>query len=407
MERATRLSRRGLLRGGAAAAVGAAAAAALPRAARAGSEPQVPAALPRGNALAEATVDCHGPHQAGIEAPPQAHGSFVAFRLREGVDRPALARLLNLWSDDIARLTAGRPALADPVPELAAMPAALTVTVGFGPGFFDAAGLAGQRPAWLAPLPGFQGDALDPAWCGGDLIAQVCADDPVTLSHTVGVLAGSAASIATVAWQQGGFQRAAGLAPPGTIGRNLMGFVDGIINPRPGTEDFAKVVWSDGAGWLAGGTGLIVRRIRLDLKGWSALSTREREQVFGRRASDGAPITGGAPTDAVDLGATDARGLSTVPAFSHVRLAAPVAAHERILRRPYNYDAGLLPDGTPDRGLIFAAYASDPSRQFVPIQQRLAAGDLLNRWAVTVGSAVFAVPPGFAADGQLGEALLG
>lgn len=403
MAHATRLSRRGLLRGGAVVAAGAAATA-LPGAAHASAGPTAPG----GSDLAAAVVDCHGEHQAGIEAPPQAHASFVAFDLVEGADRSAVKRLLSLWSGDIARLTAGRAALADPVPELAAMPAGLTVTVGFGPGFFDAADLVEQRPSWLTPLPAFPGDALEPAWCGGDVLAQVCADDAITVSHAVAVLAGSAASIATVAWQQTGFQRGAGLAPPGSIGRNLMGFVDGIVNPRPGTEDFDRVVWSPGVpAWLAGGAGLVVRRIRLDLEGWSALSTREREQVFGRRASDGAPITGGAPTDAVDLRATDARGLSTVPVFSHVRLAAAAQEHERILRRPYNYDAGLLRDGSPDRGLIFAAYAADPSRQYVPIQQRLAAGDLLNKWSVAVGSAVFAVAPGFAADGRLGESLLG
>ncbi|MFM2437720.1 MAG: hypothetical protein RLZ55_531 [Actinomycetota bacterium] len=399
MAHATRFGRRRLLLGGAAVAAGAATTA-MPGGARAAAD------APPTPDLAAAAVECHGDHQAGIETPLQAHGSFVAFRLREGADRAAVARLLSLWSGDIERLTAGRAALADPVPELAAMPASLTVTIGFGPGLLTAADLTDSCPAWLTPLPAFKGDLLEDAWSGGDVLAQVCADDPVTLSHAVSVLAGSAASIATVAWQQIGFQRAAGLTPPGAVGRNLMGFVDGIVNPRRGTADFSKVVWSASPDWLVGGSGLVVRRIRLNLDTWSALSTGEREQVFGRRASDGAPVTGGSPADAVDLKATDARGLSVVPTFSHVRLAAPVQDHERILRRPYNYDAGLLPEGTPDRGLIFAAYAADPVRQFVPIQQRLADGDLLNKWATTVGSAVFAVPPGFPAGGRLGAALL-
>ena len=62
--------------------------------------------------------------------------------------------------------------------------------------------------------------------------------------------------------------------------------------------------------------------------------------------------------------------------------------------------------GHPDAGLIFAAYQRDIARQFVPIQQRLADKDLLNEWITPIGSAVFAVPPGCAEDGWIGERLL-
>ncbi len=41
---------------------------------------------------------------------------------------------MKLWTEDAARLTQGRPALADTEPELAAEPSRLTVTVGWGPG---------------------------------------------------------------------------------------------------------------------------------------------------------------------------------------------------------------------------------------------------------------------------------
>jgi dye decolorizing peroxidase len=79
----------------------------------------------------------------------------------------------------------------------------------------------------------------------------------------------------------------------------------------------------------------------------------------------------------------------------------------KFLRRPFSYDAGLLPDGRPDVGLLFAAYAADLTGQFLPIQQRLADQDLLNTWTTPVGSAVFAIPPGCRPGEFLGEALLG
>ena len=59
------------------------------------------------------------------------------------------------------------------------------------------------------------------------------------------------------------------------------------------------------------------------------------------------------------------------------------------------------------QGLLFAAFQADPVRQFVPMQQRLAAGDLLNFWTTPIGSAVFAILPGPAEGEILGQALVG
>jgi dye decolorizing peroxidase len=373
------------------------------------SSGRVAQALPgadRASAAGESTVPAVGPHQAGIDTPLQAAAIFTAYTLAAGTTRLEISRLMQLWTDDISRLTRGQPALGDPVPELAAVPARLTATVGFGPGVFAAAGLQRARPSWLRPLPAFTGDQLEARWSDGDLLVQLCADDPVTLAHADQVLTSTASSFATVAWQQHGFQRARGMTPEGTVGRNLMGFVDGIVNPSPGTADFDSVVWNPGRpAWLKGGSCLIVRRIRMDLGRWSSLSTRQREEVFGRTAADGSPLSGGTPHDRPDLEARDANGLSAIPLFSHVRLAAPAQPGERLLRRPFNYDSGQTPNG-PDAGLIFAAYCADPDRQYVAMQRRLADHDLLSSWVTAVGSAVFAVPPGFGQGGYLGESLL-
>ncbi len=66
-----------------------------------------------------------------------------------------------------------------------------------------------------------------------------------------------------------------------------------------------------------------------------------------------------------------------------------------------------MPDGRPDVGLLFVAYAADITTQFVPIQQRLAENDLFNTWTTPIGSAVFAILPGCAPDGFIGDTLLG
>ncbi|MFN8124940.1 MAG: Dyp-type peroxidase [Candidatus Nanopelagicales bacterium] len=381
------LSRRHLLAGGAAA---------LGVLATAGAPSRADAAL---------TVSCHGPHQAGLEPPLPAHAAFVALDLRRHVGRDDLRRLLTIWADDIARLTAGTPALADTAPELAQPGTGLTVTVGFGPGLFRAAGVTDRMPDWVAPLPAFAGDELSDRWSGGDLLLQMRSEDALDLQHAQHMLLTNAAEFARVRWVQRGFQRAAVARTPGATGRNLMGYVDGTVNPTPQTPDFDDVVRvADGPAWLVGGSGMVFRRIRMDLERWGSIDRRSRELIMGRRMDSGAPLTGTVESDVPDLDAVGESGLAVIPEFAHIRLAHQVEPHERISRQPFNYDDTT--GAEPDAGLLFVAYAADPVRQFVPIQRRLAAGDALNTWVTHVGSAVFAIPPGFEPGGYPGDRLL-
>lgn len=392
------VSRRHLLAGGAAALGSVAVAGSV---GGVGAAPAV-AASPLAE-VGAALVPCWGLHQAGVMTPLQAHASFVGFHLVPKATKDDLRRLMAVWTSDIERLTQGLPALADPAPELAAPPARLTITVAVGPGLWRIGGLP-PAPAWLSPLPAFAIDRLEPRWAQPDLLVQIGSDDPVAVAHARQVLQADAAPTAGVAWVQNGFHRAAGSVPSGTTGRNLMGYVDGTVNPVAGTADFDAVVWSDGPpAWLDGGTGMVLRRIRMDLQKWASVDRPAREQIMGRRMSDGAPLTGTAETDVPDLEATT-NGLHTVAPLAHVRVAHQQSPQERMLRRPYNYDDGS--DSGPDAGLIFVAFAADPMRQFVPIQRRLAEGDLLNTWTTPVGSAVAAVLPGFERGGRLGEGLL-
>ncbi|MBS1699603.1 MAG: Dyp-type peroxidase [Actinobacteria bacterium] len=400
--RAAGPTRRQFLLGGAVAGVGAATAIGIDLALTpAPGAPQAEEAHAPLNG--SATVPFYGDHQAGIATDAQAHATFVGLDLRPDVDRDGLRRMMRLLTDDAARLTQAAPALADSEPELAVAPARLTVTFGFGPGLV--ARIARPGPPWLRPLPAFAVDRLQPEFSDGDLLVQIAADDPLTVAHATRMLLKDVRSFTTVRWMQHGFRRAYATMAPGTTMRNLFGQVDGTANPKPGTSDFDTVVWS-ADGWLAGGTGAVVRRIRMDLDTWDQLDRSGREQSVGRTLSNGAPLTGQGEYDEPDFAATTATGFPVIPEFSHLRRARSDNPAERIFRRGYNYDQPPVAGQVSDSGLIFVSYQADVDRQFTPLQKRLDELDLLNKWTTPIGSAVFAIPPGCDSGGYVGETLL-
>lgn len=398
-------TRRQLLFGGAVAGIGAVAAIGadtVNRGSRGGSS-----SSEAGQALnGEVTVPFYGTHQAGVETPPQAHATLIALDLRPEVDRDALRRLMQVLSDDAARLSQGVAALADSEPELAHVPARLTVTFGFGPELVRR-GAAEQSalPTWLRPLPAFGVDRLEEAWNDGDLLIQVAADDAFTVAHAQRMLLKDARSFTTVRWTQTGFRRAHGSEKSGTTMRNLFGQVDGTVNPAPTTEDFESLVWITD-GWLAGGTSMVVRRISMDLDTWDRLDRSGREQSTGRFLSNGAPLTGTEEHDEPDFEATTAIGFPVIAEFSHIRRARSEDTSQRIFRRGYNYDEAPTGDQVSSSGLLFVSFQADVDAQFVPLQQRLDDLDLLNEWTTPIGSAVFAIPPGCTEGGYVGETLL-
>ncbi len=359
----------------------------------------------RSDAVGQAQIAFRGEHQAGVSTPPQAFATFLAFDLRPEVDRDALIRLMAIWTEDIERLTQGTAALADTEPELATAPARLTVTLGFGPQVFTAAGIEDRRPPWLAPLPALPIDRLHDAWSGGDVVLQVGADDPMALAHAARVLTKGSSSFLTRRWTQQGFREAVGARPDGTTMRNLMGQVDGTVNPDPSTDP--ELIWYDAASepWLAGATSMVVRRIALDLDAWDKVDRAGREFTIGRTLDTGAPITGGVESDPVDLEAVDSLGLPVVDLAAHTRRARALTPHERFLRRGYNFHDPGQP-AAETSGLIFVTFQRDVTAQYLPVQLRLSELDLLNQWSTPIGSAVFFVPAGAREGQQLAEQLL-
>ncbi|MCH8570884.1 Dyp-type peroxidase [Nesterenkonia sp. AY15] len=402
-------SRRGLLLGAGVGGAGVAAAASIGSGLRWGDpEPEV-----RTSRYGSETVPFFGERQAGIDTPAQAHALLIALDLREPRNAEGIQRLLRLLSDDASRLTAGRPALADTEPELAGNPASMTVTFGFGRRFIDRLDPR-AAPAWLKDLPDFEIDELEPALCGGDLLLQLCGNNPISLAHARRIMLKSARSEARPRWIQNGFRSAHGAQEQGSSMRNLFGQVDETVQPERGGDGNEFAVWghppSGSASaltpWVEGGTSLVIRRIQMDMDGWDELARSGKESSVGRDLSVGAPLTGTREHQDPDFEATSALGFPVIEEFAHIRRARQVGPEEQILRRGYNYDDPASGEQISNSGLIFISYQADVDRQFLPIQRRLAEGDRLNEWTTPVGSAVFAVPPGCQPDGFIGDFLI-
>lgn len=251
-------------------------------------------------------------------------------------------------------------------------------------------------PAGVRALPAFSRDRLESRWGQTDLVLQVAAEDPTGLAYAQRRLLRDAAHLTTTRWVQRGFLTPAGAASP----RNLLGMRDGSANERDPAQ-IAQIAWSSGPGPMAGGSQLVLRRVRLDLDRWDDVETPTKELAFGRRVADGSPLSsppGTCEFTAIDRAALDGQGFTLVPPHSHAARAQPRSTGERMLRRGYNYDDGTGPGGRPDAGLLFAAYQADVRTAFVPVQRRLDEADALNVWATHIGSAVYAVPPGIPAD---------
>ncbi|MFD0473863.1 iron uptake transporter deferrochelatase/peroxidase subunit [Nonomuraea thailandensis] len=343
---------------------------------------------------------------------------FVAFDVTTG-SRAELVDLLQEWTAAAARLTQGKEAgsfgaaggspeaAPDDTGEALGLPASgLTLTIGFGPSLFDRRfGLAARRPAALADLPKFPGEQLIPELSGGDLCVQACAHDPQVAVHAIRNLARIGFGKVSVRWSQLGFGRTSSTSRAQVTPRNLMGFKDGTNNMK--LEDAALLrdqLWAaapDGAGWMAGGTYLVTRKIRMTIETWDRTSLREQEEIFGRDKGEGAPAGKRKEFDPVDL--------TAMKPDAHVRLAHPSShGNAHLLRRGYNYVDGSDGLGRLDAGLFFIAYQRDPRKQFVPVQMALARTDPLNEYIKHVSSGLFACPPGVRDAGDYwGRTLLG
>ncbi|MGK9146568.1 deferrochelatase/peroxidase EfeB [Plantibacter flavus] len=415
-----RLSRRALF--------GLAGAGAAGLAVGAGATAAIAAAASSANPTGVSTVyPFAGEHQAGITTPAQDRLHFAAYDLSARADRADLIELLKDWSVAADRMTQGLEVteggaidgspLAPPsdTGEALGLPASgLTITFGFGPTLFtsedgtDRFGIADRKPAELEKLPRFSGDNLQAGLTGGDLCIQACADDPQVAVHAIRNLSRIAFGRASIRWSQLGFGRTSSTSTSQVTPRNLFGFKDGTANIKSEeTKDVDEQVWvqsGDTADWLAGGSYLVVRKIRMIIETWDRTRLEEQERVIGRSKGEGAPLSGGKEFTEPVFDAVGAADQPLIDTNAHVRLAHPTQLKgTKLLRRGYNFVDGNDDLGRLNAGLFFMSYQRSP-QQFIDVQRALAT-DALNEYIKHVGSAIFAVPPGASSGGWVGETL--
>ncbi|MBN9744630.1 deferrochelatase/peroxidase EfeB [Amycolatopsis sp. A1MSW2902] len=346
----------------------------------------------------------HGANQSGVLTPApvekQASAAFVAFDLLSG-SKTDLIALLHTLTDRARFLTAGgtppnlgvgRPPSDSEVLGPSVVADGLTVTVSFGSSLFDRVGLAARKPKKLTPMKIFPDDAPEAAWMHGDLLIQLCANNPDTVHHALRDLTRHTRGAMQLRWKMHGYNPP---PRPSGAGRNLLGFKDGTANPVGG--EASGLVWVDDPAepaWARGGSYQVVRLIRMLVEFWDRVSINEQEKMFGRRRDSGAPLDGNAETDNPDY-AADPKG-AVIPLTSHIRMAnprTPATDNQRLVRRSYNYDLGVDANGELQAGHVFVCYQQDVRRQFETVQQRLA-GEPLVDYVQPFGGGYFFTLPG-------------
>jgi deferrochelatase/peroxidase EfeB len=368
-----------------------------------------------------ARVPFAGRHQAGILTTPPDHATFISLDATAG-DRGTLIEGLQALSAQARRLCEGDAVgvleADDPPPDSGILgaidrPDTQTVTISFGASLFDERyGLAARRPRRLIEMPAFNGDLLDPARTGGDVLVQICAGHRDTVVHTVRELMRAVAGRFAIRWTLDGFRSAQRGPTPHSSTRNLFAFRDGTANPDVADAALmSRLVWVGRGGhepaWTRDGTYQVVRTIRMHVEFWDRVGMAEQENMIGRERVSGAPI-GGTSEFEDPRYELDPHG-RRIPLDAHIRLAnprTPASADQRIVRRGYNYHRGVDPADNLDQGLIFVAFNQDIERQFATIQTRLADEPMLD-YITALGGGYFFAPPGVGGAGDwVGSGLL-
>lgn len=306
--------------------------------------------------------------QPGIIEPPQKHATVLVLDL---ADASALQDALETLTEDLHERL--HDWYADD---------GLSVTVGYGLPLFDK--LGGAAPAGLRLMPGWEGDDFDPAATQGDVVVQICADERSTTYQVEKSVLAQLGGALTLKERHVGF----GLPES----RGVLGFVDGTGNPK-GADRVDVVAIPDGEP-RAGGSFLVLRKIREDLSRWDRLTVDDQERIVGRKKADSAKLD---PPE-------------STPRTSH-RLKSSYRDADgeevEILRRSFPYDEGS------EAGLIFICFVAD-LEQFEQVKGQMVSDhtgedqvgkDAIEDFYTTVSGGYYFAPPAPDGDGSLGDVL--
>ena len=361
-------------------------------------------------------VPFRGERQAGIVTPQQDRMHFCAFDVTTD-KRDEVVALLKQWTAMAERMTLGEEAVANgavgenpyappsDTGEALGLPASqLTLTIGFGPSFFekdgkDRFGIADQRPAALADLPKFTNETLDPAKCGGDICVQACANDPQVAVHAVRNLARVGFGTVAVRYSQLGFGRTSSTTreqvdaakPDGLQGRNQQ--PQGRGHRRPGPERLG------GQGRRSG----LADRRHLPGDATHPDAHRELGPHHAARAGAGDRSAEGQRRTQRLRRRVRADGLQHQGRRGHTarrrRRPRPTgrrpttSAGSRCCAAATTSPTAQTDSGTWTPGLFFIAFVRSPATNFVPVLAQMST-DALNEYITHTGTAVFACPPG-------------
>lgn len=231
-------------------------------------------------------------------------------------------------------------------------------------------------------MPGWEGDAFEPARAQADMLVQIGSDD-----RGVGYLVEtSIRGYLAPAFAARDYETGFGMPE----GRGLTGFIDGAGNPHEGARIPVALIGDEDQRW-ARGSYLVFRRIREDLAKWDSQTVEQQEEAIGRVKMDSAPLAGGAPL-------SSHKGKSSIETKD---------GEIQMVRRSFPCSNG------DDAGLLFFCWVRDPSQFVVSKTQMLsntkngkkAGKDELHAFSTPVTGGYYFAPPQPDDDGYLGDFL--
>ncbi len=309
--------------------------------------------------------------QEGIIGPKEKirrhqHTAILCFNVLAGTTPRQLLEGFEALAERIRVLKQGRPEREQEPWLIAGNPFALTATWAFGASLFDRPefGLAPLKPRGLRRMPDSfpmeeRDEGFDRALGEADLLIQFSCAHFFPLFRAVNSVTKPGRLPFALAGYHRGFQRA--------DDRGMLRFFDGTSNLSP--KERETLVPTTGADqrqdWCDGGTFMVFRKLREDVREWEALDQAEQERRIGRRKVDGFPLGApeGLPHDHPTFREPDFIGENRqVPLESHVRKMNPrqgVSPATKIFRRGWPYFDGFALDGRMLAGLLFVSYQRD------------------------------------------------